>query len=177
MNTSRLAILSAALLTLAACTPAAQKPVSPEADSTSSWPANDVEVVNLQLENTVSTDAQGTVTSDATLTLDGKKIPLGTIPGELKPVARQEGQDPSVIATLTSWWAGAGDEIRVTRSADAKSLLVEHRSGDESGTCTAWEKLTAVDVSPDTEVQLVAESGSELPRSSLAFCDAPSSSR
>lgn len=157
-------------LLLASCAPAAPT-ADTTSDSSASWPANEVEVMNLELQKNVTTDDQGVVTTEAALMFDGKLTPLGTVTGELNPVARQLGQDPSIIAVFTAWFAGGGEEVRVTRSEDRAALVIEKRSGDESGACTDWERVGEIAISPDQEAQLMAEAGTEVPASSLAFCD------
>ena len=126
--------------------------------------------VTLEFEKTTSEDELATLHTKASLSAADQTIDLGDILGDLIPVkASAYGiYDGEVLLVLTSWWAGQGEEIVVTRSEDG--IMVTHRFGDESGTCTEATVLGEIKVSGDAEVTLKGLGTEILDQSSIRFC-------
>lgn len=134
--------------------------------------------VVVMLERQVSEDAQATVSTRAVLRLSGaitRVIDLGRIDGQLAvvhptaAVALRRG-DGQVLAALTSWWAGAGDEIVLVRTPSG-TLRVTRQSGDESGACTKPMLVTELPLRAGTTVTLRGFSDPMANASSIAFCN------
>lgn len=126
----------------------------------------------------MSEDALATIMTEAVLKLSGavnQEINLGgDIQGELVVVnpsaygayAKEGGE---TVAVLTTWWAGQGEEIFITKYSDPPSLTVEHRYGDETGICTPPELIADVELAGKVEVSLVGFEPT-VAQSSLQFC-------
>lgn len=133
--------------------------------------------LSVTLEKTVQEDAQAVPHTKAILRLSGEvmqEVDLGDIQGELmmvNPSAYDVYREPNadVVAVLTSWFAGQGQEIIIAQSRDPHALTVTHRYGDEEGTCTAPTSLAHFPLQDFVQVTL---SGFEpaVGQSSLQFC-------
>ncbi len=203
MTSSR--ILSASLLlplALVACTPTPAP--APEA-RTDVAPISENEVVvadneavasivpgtgtalTVALETRESEDDQSTITTTATLRFAGAvsgTLILPTILGQLNfvdpgtygPSEYAEETDAVVVAVLSAWWAGSGEEIRITHHrGETPSLAVEHRFGNEGtaedpGQCTPAALLGEMRLPRDATIILTGF-GEAAPSSALDYCN------
>jgi hypothetical protein len=152
---------------IAACTA-----TSPDA----SKPAVPLPGVTVTLELSASTDELATVHTRARLNMTGvvqRIMDLGEVQGALQVVkspAYDLYQKPNSkpLLILTSWWAGAGDEFILSQTDDG--VMLQKRSGDEQGNCTALETLAEVELPTGTPVKLAVPSTEHVDQSSLKFC-------
>ncbi len=139
-------------------------------------PAATPQTLSITLEKTMTEDVQATILTNATLTFAGattQTLALDEIQGDLMyvdpttyPLYKQDGSD--VVAILTAWWAGQGEEI-VIRQTDDAHIVIEHRYGAEDGTCTDPEQLA--DFALSGKVQSTLENfGEPVAQSSIQFC-------
>ncbi len=162
-----LSTLSLVLL-LAACAPQTGSDTS-----SSSSPKDRGTVVSIALQKSSETnEADGVVHTTATLQLGGaleETVDLGDIQGELFVVENANDNDADVVAMLTAWFAGQGEEIIITHADD--KLTVSHIYGDESGFCTEPETIAEFELSDRMSVELLGFDET-VEQSSLAFCKA-----
>ncbi len=177
------------LLALVAC---AQAPVAPSPDTdenmqavmegTSSSEAPMSGPVMMSLEQSITTDENGIPHNKASLILTGvinRSIDLGDVQGELQLVdpaayARYTVANGETIAAFSTWFAGQGEEIWVTRYNDPQALTVEHRYGDEGGICNPPGLIADIPLAREVTVDFDASGLETIDRSSIDFpCTAP----
>lgn len=136
----------------------------------------------VRLEKEVTTDAQATVHTKATLHLTGaleRTIDLGNIFGELqyvnpKAYARYHYDNADTVAAFSTWWAGQGEEIFITQFHQPHSLTVERRYGDEGGICNPPDRIIDLPLPGDVRITLQNVGEPTLDRSTIDFaCTAP----
>ncbi len=133
--------------------------------------------VVIAFDKKVTEDDLATIHTTAALRMTGaitEEVDLGEILGELVQV------DPSaygtyakdgteVIAVFTAWWAGQGEEIIVRHDKTAAVLSVDHRYGDESGSCTEPQNMAEFPLAASSTLEL-QDTGETAAQSSLKFC-------
>lgn len=162
-------------LVLAACTAATPQ----DSASDSSLPSQGAPL-SIAFEKSVNTDSEATVSTAAKIRFEGvvdATVDLGELLGELMPVHPQT-YDNNTLAVFTTWWAGAGDDVRVRHDVAKNALVIEERMGDESGECTDWEMTESIALPEGTQALDVQLTGADTPleKSSLAWCDEAMSS-
>jgi len=157
-----------ASLTLLACT---AQPSAP-ATTTSSDPARHL-LVTLRKEQT--TDSLATVRTRVFMQVEGgteERALLFDGAGDMLLVDTRALSSPQPLLSFTTWWAGAGDDVRVWLRNNPPALVVEERSGDEGGACTPWKEKFSIPVAKDAKINLVGTDAFEsAEQSALAWCD------
>lgn len=158
-------------LFLVACSPA----VAPEDQE--GGPLADADHIVLTLEQTTTTDDQSIPHTSAKLRMSGAAMELALDLGEniqgplqyVNPAAYSTyDTEGEVVAVLTAWFAGQGEEIlMVSRNG---VMTIQHRFGDETGSCTDWEIIAEPTLPAEAAVEL-AGFGDPIEQSSLAFCN------
>ncbi len=173
-------LFALSLALIAGCTPATVgTPLEGSSSSSSSVSVAPSGTLEVKLEKTLSEDELATIHTKAFLRLSGavtQTIDLGDdIQGELVVVnpsayGAYAAEGGTTVAVLTTWWAGQGEEIYVTQYKDPPAFTVEHRYGDEQGTCTSPELIADVELpAGDVKVELVGFEPT-VEQSSLQFC-------
>ncbi len=175
MRLSPLSLSPLLLLALVACAPTIA-PIDGAPSTSTPTMIRDGKTATVTLELSASEDAQATVHTKARLNVTGVVttiVNLGEVAGPLQVVKESayglyKKPNGAPILVLSAWWAGGGDEFVVTRTQDG--LLIQKRSGDESGTCTTLETVGEVALPAGTEVTLEGLGEDRVDQSSLTFC-------
>jgi hypothetical protein len=86
--------------------------------------------------------------SDVSVMVNGKKIKVQSVVGQMNPITKNEYTDYQIPENATSacggWWAGAGDYFYI--SSSNKGIIVFHGWQDESQQDTGyhWEKIKEI---------------------------------
>lgn len=150
---------------------------TPENSSSSSVAAMG-NVLTIQLEKSTTESSDAIPTTKAILKLSGavdRTIVIPDITGELMNVkpggfVAYEQESGETVAIVTAWFAGGGDEIVITRMHDTHTLIIEHRQGDEEGTCPPGVSLANIALAEDVTVSLQGFGEPTAEQSSLEFC-------
>ena len=164
------------LLALAACGSA--MPSSEESQNSSAAAASRLAITLTQVKKE---DSFGIPHVTAVLHLSGavmQEVALPEVVGTLSIVdpaaAPQYGRDTETVALLSSWYAGAGQEIRLVLRHEPLALVIDHRYGDEGtaetpGQCDAYAPITTVALPGPVHVEL-REFGTPVAASALGYC-------
>lgn len=149
------------------------------AENSSSYSAASMNtVLTIALEKSTTESSDAIPTTKASLKLSGsidRIIEIPDITGELMNVkstgfTAYEQESGETVAILTSWFAGAGDEIVITRMHDTHTLIIEHREGGEEGVCTPGVSLANIALAEDVTIELEGFDEPTAEQSSLEFC-------
>lgn len=86
--------------------------------------------------------------SDVSVMINGKKIKVQTVVGQMNPITKNEYTDYQIPENATSacggWWAGAGDYFYI--SSSSKGIIVYHGWQDEAQEDIGfhWEKVKEI---------------------------------
>ena len=139
---------------------------------------SDSQTLQITLNKTNHTDEVATLHTQASLEFTGvlnETVVFDDILGDLvavKGVGFDVYEKPrsQTLMVLTSWWAGQGEEIVVSRSLDTNILTVSQRYGDEEGTCTDPEVLATFTLPDNIRITMDGISEGAVEQSSLRFC-------
>jgi hypothetical protein len=166
----RLLSASVLLLLLAAC--------KPSTNTTDNGRVMDGTGLMIRLEQNITYDKDAIPHNKAIMHVTGvaeADIDLGDVYGDLLyvdpasyPTYSGNENMPETVAMFTTWFAGQGEEFNV--KLQNQNLIIDHRYGDEQGTCTELMQVTSIPLGKDVVVEW-----DSLPektdKSSLAFCD------
>lgn len=166
-------LLTASLLLVVGCQPRADL-TQPEPSPTDETTDAALSPLTITLEKNVTEDAQATPHTKAVLYFTGaadRTVDLPEILGELMYVdsAAYEPYGDDVVAVFTSWWAGQGDEFVLRKTLDPATLTIEHRTGDEEGSCTPPAIVGTYEMPGDITVTIEGVDAS-VAQSSILFC-------